>query len=436
MAAKSLVIKILSAGVSYIFIIGLARMMSSEDFGVVATLLSSGLFFSVVGCFGQRMALLRFVPNLIESGNSKLLVNEAFSIAIKGNLIVYFLLVLLVYFFSGFLEIGSTPNYILMSGLLIVPLTAILDMQSHLARAHGSVIIAVSPKDLIWRLLTLVVVFLMFWYNNFIEVGLWGVILLLCFNLLILTAGQYLALSRKIGYVWKFDFTQFRKSNITHIELKRTAFSFWIFSISVMCFSNLDVVAAGFIIGPESAASYFAANRIALVPSLIYVSYNVIVGPIFSKLFSEGKNLEINRLASKTTLLVFFPTLLCVVILYIFSVPILGLFGADYESACVTLRILLLASLIQAALGGADLILAMCGQEKLMMKLSLFNITIGIIFIVVGSSLGSQDTLALAILLGVLTSRVVSLIALRRTLGIYIDVFSITTKIFQNKLRS
>ena len=421
-AGTSFLLRLVAAGMTYIFVVAMARMMSIADFGVVGTLMSGALLFSVIGCVGQRMALLRFVPPLIEiNAPTEPIVNRAMRLALTGNFIVFLILALSVYS-AQLLGIIDNAKWIIF-GCLVIPLTGVIDMQSHLARAYKSIVIAIAPKDILWRLISLLAIGSIFWVTEK-QVDLPVTLVTLVSVLVILIAIQSALMSRFIG---TFGLLQAIKRPVHFDDTsdwRASVKPLWISSVGAIVFTNIDVVFAGILIGPEAAAIYFSANRLALVPSIFLTSYNIVVGPLFSRHFSSGRKDEMRRIANSATLQVFIPTLAVITPLYVFSDTMLTMFGTEFSQGSEVLRWLLLAALLNAALGPNDLILNMCGQEGSAMKSAIIGLCIGGALIFLGAVSQNIVVLSASTFASVLLQRIVSWAFVRLHFGFSADIIS------------
>ncbi len=433
LAGKSFVLRIIAAGMTYVFVVALARMMTVEDFGVVGTLMSGALLFSVVGCVGQRMALLRFVPPLIEAPDAPIplsFISRSIRLALSGNVVMYACLVAAAFIGQ---DIGRVDHAGLITlGLLIVPLTGLIDMQAHLARAYRSIVLAIAPKDILWRLMSLAVISAVFFLRGDV-VSLWVVLPVLVGVLLLLIAGQGILMKRWLGVPSLTKAALMRPAEPKDPAWSSTRFPLWITSITAILFTNLDVVMAGVMIGPEAAALYFSANRIAMVPGLFLISYNIVVGPVFSGHFAAGRTEDLKQVSRAASLQVFVPTLVVVAGLFVFAGPILSLFGPEFTQSIPILRWLLLAALVNGVMGPNDLMLNMCGEERRAMRVALLGMCVGGSMVFIGAWTQDPTTLAMCTFAAIAFMRLLSWFMVRRSLHFSADAVTALCMKFKNR---
>ncbi len=424
LAGKSFLLRIGAAGMTYLFVVALARMMNVADFGTVGTIMSASLLFSVIGSLGQRMALLRFVPPLIEAPDAPppvTTIARAFRLALSGNFVVFLLLAAAALVAGAFGWVQNVP--LILFGLIIVPLTGMIDMQAHLARAYRSIVLAILPKDVFWRLISMLLLGAVY-FGTGRDVPLWLAFAVLAGVLVLLILGQGAVMRRRLGVPGILRGALQERIPGRDLAWERARLPLWAASITAIAFTNLDVVAAGVLIGPKAAALYFAANRVALVPGLFLISYNIVVGPLFSGHHAAGRQAELRQVAQSASLQVFFPTLAAVIALGALAPLVLQLFGPEFVAATPVLRLLLLAALVTGAFGPSDLMLTMCGHERVAMQIGIWGTSIGAALIVLGALAGSAESLACGTLAAVIFARGLSLLATRRNLGFSVDAIS------------
>lgn len=420
--------------VNYCFVVGLARLMSQADYGIVGTVISATILFSMIGMVGQHLILLRLVPPLIEMGGSTTpLIVRSFRLAALGNFVIYVALVLLVLVLS---QIGRLSQGALIAfGLLTVPLTGWIVMQAHLARAFRSILLAIVPKDILWRLLSLLTLSGLYVFADMRPMPLWIVLVVLVGVLSSLILVQGLILRSRVGFAPLSAIETQPLAPTTRADWKRLNRPLWISSVSGLVFTNLDVIIAGVFMGPEIAAIYFSANRIALVPRMFTESLVIVIGPILSSLHATGRKKEAAILIHGAVLRAFVPATLTVIGLAFFGHIVLSFFGEEYASGALALRVLLLTAVVLAFLGPADLVLTMCGEERVAMRISIISVFVGMILLMIGGFFGTVESLALAVLTAALFQRVLGWFMVRRRLQLSIDVFSALLDMLQRRKR-
>lgn len=401
-----LLLRVVGAAMTYVFVAGMARIMLVPDFGVMGTVFSASLLLSVFASWGQQQALVRFLPPLLREGRQGeilSLVRRALQVVVIGNLSLWFVLLAGV-FVAAALGLLDRPG-VLALGLVIIPLTGLVDFQAYLARAHKLVILAVVPKDIAWRLVSLVVLY-GFAISGQGTVGLQLVFLVLVAVLAVIVVTTVALGPRIWGLPRSSDVLAARDINFDEARWRASNFPFWVTSVSAAIFTNVDVLIVAALLGPESAGLYFAANRIAQAPGFFQQSYNVVVSPIFAEHAAAGETAALRRATLQATILIFLPTIALSFALAVFAEQILAIFGPDFRAASTALQILLAARVLNVAFGPADLLLPMSGHERIAMWISIWTTVSGVGVVALGIYFGGVDGGAVGVLVSMIGRKV------------------------------
>lgn len=421
----SLVLRIAGAATTYIFVVAMARVMSVPDFGLLGALMSAALLLSVFASVGQQFALLRFVPYFQSSGQhmaSKALTARAGLLMLKGNLAVFVALAGAV-FLSG--QVGWLGRYdAVLIGLLILPLVGVIDFQAALSRSYHHVALAIAPKEILWRLLSLAVVAIYLLSSGASKISAELVFAILAASLSLLIIFAYLVGTRAYSLPRLVDLVGAEAGDESLVEWRKARVPFWVSSTSGVAFSNLDVVLAALLIGPEGAALYFAANRIAMAPNFIQQSFLFVVSPNLSQSLANNDLNFTRRIAQKASLEIFVPTLAICMLLGVAGSFILQLFGPAFEHALGPLLILLFSVVAQSALGIAEVALNMCGGERQSMRVGVYTLLIGPLVVSACGLIWGIVGVAVGTTLVMLWRRLWFWHLASTTLGLRLDVFS------------
>ena len=421
-ASGVLLIKVTAAAVSYIFVLLLARMMAPADFGIVGALLTGSLLLSVTGILGQRTALLRFIPPMRKlqgdaAAQTRNMINRAFTLGLIGMMALTVVLAgaLLL---ADSIGLRAVP-WPVMAGLALIPLVGWIDMQAHLARAWRSVVLALVPKEILWRAFVLAGAGAVYWWGGGADLALGTVVALMIGVLVVLIMGQGALMGRTMPRP-KLDPATLRD---TPEDWRRTVVPFWINGVASMFLTNADVVIVALVLGGEPAAYYFAANRVAMLCHFFMMSHNIVVGPQVAAAWHAGERDKVQTMVRRATVQAFVPTVILAVLLAAFAPQVLALFGSGFEDATDILYLLVLSASVNAALGPAMLVLDMCGHEKLSMLINSVSVILGIPALVVGAFyFGSNGAAIMVLTLGI-GIKFASFRSLRRITGIKSTIF-------------
>lgn len=423
MAAVTLAIKIVAAATTYVFTFVLAHTMDINDFGVVGALLSATFLLSVLGVVGQRVVLLRFVPPYLggeDRAGMTGIVNRAFQVAAIGTTAVFAVVSIatLVVGLLGYVE--GWP--ILILGYLLIPLQGWIDMQAHLSRAYRSIVLALLPKEVLWRGITGVVIVAVFLVNGGVTLDLPIVVGLLVIVLLVLVVAQSLAMKEYLGN----PPLSLGGHHVVPATWGPTVLPFWISSVSSIMFANVDVIVVGIMAGGEAAGLYFAANRVVQVLNFFLMSQTIVIGPMVSEAYARGKNDHVRRLVASATIQSAIPTIALAVVLTVAAPWIMGLFGSAFAQSVPILQILSVSVVFAVVLGPSDLIMNMCDRERECMIASAICIALGILLIFLGAWWGGLLGTAIGVLLARGIMKVVLWLLAWRLIGVPTDLFNAT----------
>ncbi|MDO6458429.1 oligosaccharide flippase family protein [Celeribacter halophilus] len=420
LASHSFILRSIAALVSYLFIVVMARIMATEDFGIIATILACNLLFATIGCLGQQIALVRFIPPLVQEkdgGAVESQLRASFRLALIGNTAIYFLILagILIGWLLGRIE---TPS-LLAIGLFIVPLTAWIDMQSYLARAYNSLTLALAPKDVFWRLgILLILVPIYFLTTERISLVVAIVVMLAVMSGLIFA--QWKLMQRKLK-IPAHPFAKISDAADISDKWRASITPFALSSASTYVLSNLDVILVSLIFGPVEAAIYYGANRFAQLVFFFEQSVAVVIGPNISSSYACKNFNRIQEIVSVGVILTSIPTV--VLGLAFIAVPelFLGFMGVSFQDGAGALRILSAAGIFGALIGPGAILLNMCDLERQTMRIGIFST---ILFIPLMTFLGvlfGKEGVAFAVLISVVMQKIYFHAVARSALGVRID---------------
>jgi O-antigen/teichoic acid export membrane protein len=126
-----------------------------------------------------------------------------------------------------------------------------------------------------------------------------------------------------------------------------------------------DIIMLGFFRPIEEVGIYRAVVQGATLVSFVLISINMVLAPIISGLYTQGKLHQLQRLVTISARGILFLTLPLVLFLLIGGHWILSfLFGVEFGAGANALRILCAGQLINAVTGSVGIILNMTGHEK------------------------------------------------------------------------
>ncbi|HEY2767357.1 MAG TPA: oligosaccharide flippase family protein [Solirubrobacteraceae bacterium] len=354
-AASAFVLQVLGAGLTYGSQIALARWMGVSSFGVYAYAMAWAMLAAILLGLGFPQSVLRFIPQyraredharvrgLVRASQMATL-TVSVAVALLGTAIVVVLLPR---------DSDTTAAAV---ALWLIPLGALINLDSAIIRAGGRVVGAFVPS-LVVRPLALVMLGGAAWLA-------WG--RLTAVTVIAITLGVYVAVALMqtvlVHEVLKADGAPASAMYERRVWL-RVSMPLLLVAGFQLALSQADLLIIGATRGVRDAAFYLAASKTALLVSYLLVAVNAITAPLFSELETRGDRAGLQRLVSTTSQWVFWPTLAIAAGLALLSPYVLGLFGHGFQAARWALLVLLFGQLINAACGSVGYLLSMTGHQ-------------------------------------------------------------------------
>lgn len=416
-AKSTLLIKLIAAATTYGFSILLARVMSPEGFGQVAFFLNAAFLLSVVGACGQQTALLRFIPVQTGAPEQMALRRAAFRLAATGTIVTFVVAVISTFFAIGKDVLTQFAGFSVVLGFALTLAVGWADFQAHLARGFHRIALALIPKEVLWRGITAIVVVFVFLGKG--EVAASQVMVILLVSLIVITLSQHLILQELMT-----SRGGTRRGQLVHYGWKRAVGPFWLTSVSNVFLANADVIVVGMVLGARAAGFYFAANRLALLLGFFSTSYNVALAPMLSGVWQNGDQTQARIFLREATVRASIPTFVFGGLLLAFAPLALQMFGAEFTAATPALRLLLVAAMLNAATGPADIALNMCGYDRSAMRISAVSLVLNAGLLWFGVISGTITGVALAVLAGTALRKGLFWAAAWRQMGIRTDILA------------
>lgn len=154
---------------------------------------------------------------------------------------------------------------------------------------------------------------------------------------------------------------------------------FYTINLITILMANIDFLLLGVLSDVSNVGLYTSAVQLAFVSGFILQVTNTAISPKLAVLYVNSQVKDMESMLRKVTLVLiligvaFFSTYI------LFGKWILGLWGSEFKEAYLALLILGFGQFINIATGSSGQVLAMCGFEKVLFKLSIFSLIICII---------------------------------------------------------
>jgi O-antigen/teichoic acid export membrane protein len=147
----------------------------------------------------------------------------------------------------------------------------------------------------------------------------------------------------------------------TWIKTASPIFAVWAF---YMLLTYTDVLVLRQFRPPEEVAHYYAAAKILALVTFIHFSVSAAVAHRLAAHHVSGDGAALAALSASTVRWTFWPSLLMIALILAFGKPILWLFGPDFQTAYPLMFILAIALVARAAVGPAERVLNMLGEQR------------------------------------------------------------------------
>jgi O-antigen/teichoic acid export membrane protein len=416
-AGMAFAIRVVAAAAAYFCQVVLARWMGGFEFGIYIYVWTWVLLIGDVVHLGLPLAAQRFIPEYTVAKSPERLRGfiagarwMVFGFGVAAMLIA----AALIRIFEAQIEREQiVPLYLGCLALPFFTLSVILDAT---ARAYNWVNLALMPHFLL-RPLVMLCLMAIAHMSGFRADATTAMVCILAATFL-MSAVQLALVERKLGTVVP------RGSR--HYELRywlTTALPlFW-----VGAFYNLiayvDVIILEQFRSPHEVAQYYAAARTLLLVTFIYFSVTVAVSPRFATLHAAGDKSGLARLVASTVRWTFWPSLAATALILACGWPLLWLFGPDFTTAYPLMFILALGPLARAAVGPAERLLNMAGEQRAcaLVYAAAFAVNIIGCFALI-PPLGATGA-AMAVSLAILFESVTLYVAARRQLGLHMLIW-------------
>lgn len=387
------------AAVSLVFSIVFARIMSIDEYGVVVSLLSCCGIAAMIGLLGQQTQLLRDIPKLVAQQSGREITeitSRRLALMACGSLAATALGVFVFVAGHDRIRILSHWEYAICV-LLIVPL-ALIEMQSAIGCALGSMHLAIGTKEVLWRLsvsLLALPIFLI-WGRPLAA----GVVLGLAVLAIWVAVGiQQARVKRLLNGYPLFSLPAVFAESKKHLNF-RDSIPFWTNSVANLMLATMGTVAVSVIVGPETGAYYYTANRIALLLDFFISAFSVPAAPYIARLHHAGDRAQISRIASSAALLSVTAVLGALILLGFTGDLVLRVFGNAFVRAHGIMMLLAIGALVSAYLGIGTPALEMTGHQEPAMRITAITAFAGLITTVIATYLfGVWGAASVAVLL-------------------------------------
>jgi O-antigen/teichoic acid export membrane protein len=358
-ALVSISVRIAAAFVGLGLQILLARLMALEDYGVYVILWTWVSIVSQVGVLGFYDSAARFIPRYGRREKHAHLAGYLATgfravILASGLLATSALVFLLV--LPGLVD----PAFLLPIGILALgfPVLSLETYLTGIARGFG------------WYALSTVPGFIL--RPVFIMLGI-GIARAAGFSLDAVTVLSVVVLASTLVLLVQALLLRARLPRTGRTVATPQRRRFWLLASVLMMpamtaeelFVWIDVLILGFLVPPDQASLYFAAQRSLSLAAFVQYGFMLVAARGFSLSLASADRVGLQARITRSTNATFWLTIPSVAITLVAGYPLLALFGPAFLAAYPCLALLGLAHVIRAATGQAAELLVVQGRYRL-----------------------------------------------------------------------
>jgi O-antigen/teichoic acid export membrane protein len=372
----SLVIKVATAGLTYITYVVLSRTMSADEYGHFAFGLALATVLAIAAGVGQPLAILRLWSQESVAGRKDAAINAVHAgstLTLFSSAAIALALCVITYVGLIFIPFEGTANHFYGAAFLVLPM-ALAEYNSSALRAQGSLWTALVPRDILWRIALPLAV-----------LGLFSAgIVLSGPDALVLSAALLAGmLALQVWGALRRTYQILPAPGVTRTYWRQWGgMSRWLLlgALIETAALNADVILVGLMLNLESSGIYFNAFRTAGLMTLFTFAIELVIAPMVSQHFHAGEMRKAQAITALASMAGFLFSLVVFAAFAGWGDLILSLFGPSYEQGTLVLVLLAFGLLFDAATGPSKIVMMMTGHERA--YVAIFGIIMGLGFLV------------------------------------------------------
>jgi O-antigen/teichoic acid export membrane protein len=359
MAGAAFVIRVTSAAITFGSQVLLARWMGDVEFGSYVYVFTWLLLLGDLVHLGVPLTAQRYVPEYTQTGSLALLrgyLSGALWLTFGAGTAAAVFGALIVWAFQSSLDRGLVLPFFF--ACIVLPFYALTFMLDGLARSYNWIKLALLPQYILRPLLV---------------VASAGVLRAAGVALDAVVVMGILAAASVAGTV--LQLVQIRRGLAQvvpagpKIYTPRTwlATSLPIILVWGMytLLTSTDVLVLKQFRPAEEVAYYYAAAKTLALMSIIHFAVSAAAAHRFTALHVAGDRRGLSDFAAGTVRWIFWPSLAVCIVVLIVGKPLLSLFGTSFTAGYPVMAILTIGQLARAAIGPAERLLNMLGQQRI-----------------------------------------------------------------------
>ena len=401
------VIKLASAGFSFLMFVVIAMVTDEREFGLYSATYAGASLVSFFASVGQQSTVLRFWPQYAEAddlSSAHGLMRRAIVVALAGVTVSSVLVAAVG--FAPYVGHG-TPEWLplCLSAAILSLALAWSEFASGAFRAKGALISGLLPRDIFWRVATIAAIAAL-WYFH-VKITAVTATLITAGLLILAVLPQTIVLLRDTLGSQREPLSSEQKAEFNSVTL-----GLWGVTSLPPALGQVSTLLVAAILGPEIAGAVFVADRTTRLVVLALTGINQALAPEISGAFYGGNRNHVQRTTSLTALGSSAVAIAVLVVFWFFGTEILGIFDHAYatETMHMVLMVFGIGATVAAACGPMELVLQLTGLQHSLLKLLIVVNVIGLgltapmtyLFGPIGAAAGIAGTVVTWNILGVM----------------------------------
>jgi O-antigen/teichoic acid export membrane protein len=389
---KAGLIKVVGIGLAFVFLLVVAQYSSDIEYGVFATIFSAATILGFAFVAGQHVIIMRYWPSFdenetVEKADAAL--RWSFQVVIGACLAGSVILLSGAYVYMA---VDATPPLWIKHVWPLLAMTlafALSEFGQGALRAKGEVLISLSGREVLWRLLSIGTIFVTGQMSGE------AFIYLVATTLAVINALQLWLIFRKISHPMALPKQDQR-------DMRKRSGWIWLGTTVGPLVSHSGTIIVALALGPVAAGTYFAADRLAKLLSIALIAVNQVLGPQLAREFHAGRTDKVQQLMTMSSIMAGAIAIVGVIVFLIGGKFALTLFSDSYTSAYPVLIILALGQVVNSLCGPNTMLMNMAGLERsntiIMSITGVFSLVIiffgAAFFGIVGAAIAAATTMA------------------------------------------
>jgi O-antigen/teichoic acid export membrane protein len=416
----SIIIRAGNGILAYLMLLAVARSSSTAEYGIFAVALSVGLTIATISEFGKPQTITRFWPQWMgqnEPLKARAVLRQSM-VWVACSLGVSVLLLLAAGALGETVQIPWSLELAAATALLVLAY-GWGEFSSAGLRAQGHVVVALAPRDILWRLAACL--FFGWAALNRQSFDAETILLILAGILVVIVTPQALWLLRSATV----------KTSVLPADDRRTILRF---SLTVWATTSLQwlidyggVVIVSAYLGAEAAGGYFTSIRTAYLLSFFLLSIGMIMAPQISRHYHSDRKDLVEIIVGITGLVAGTTALAGIVFFFFFGDRILSLFNPEYGARFFHVLLIISASqFFSAVTGPVAMMLNMAGHQQVNFVVGICVGGTGVVLQLVGGYYYGAIGVAAATAAAAIFTSIIKVIYVWRVLGIDPSGISVT----------